>query len=387
MLFFKIIKLIYRCKLKFKNPTKTDILVLDDTGAERLEFLIKNYDHFILPIRYNKISNIYISFKIINNLIKYFNKTNLSKAYFCSLIEIINPKLIITNIDNSLPISNIAKILENKFNFLAIQNAARYEFHEYGKKHASKFFIPELACFGNFEKSLYKKYNIKVKKFFVCGSINILNYQNFIKLNKEKISKKRFDICLISEPSPGWDKKFPGFEKALGKIADFTVRFAKKHNMKLVFAGKRPKFTYVNSSKKINKNFIEEVNFYKKHIAGNFKILERNIDNYSSYQAMHNSRISIGMVSSLLRENFALSGKSLSCNFTNDKTWDFPIKGICSLNDLDFKKFEKRVLKILSMSYKNYILNFKQKPNYLMYINKNKTTQDLLKKKIKSFLI
>jgi hypothetical protein len=102
---------------------------------------------------------------------------------------------------------------------------------------------------------------------------------------------------------------------------------------------------------------------------------------------MENSKLSIGMMSSLLRENFVLSGKSLSCNFTNNKTWDFPIKGICSLNDLDFNKFEKRVLKILSMSYKNYISNFKKKPNYLIYINKNKSTQDLLKKKIEGFLI
>ena len=141
-----------------------------------VELSIKNYSHYVLPIRYYRINELNFSFEVINFLLKNLKKTTLSIAYFCSIIEAIRPKLIITMTDNSLQISNIAKILHKKFNFLAIQNAARYEFDEYGKGHAGKFYIPELACFSNYEKKLYRKHNVNVKNFFVCGSITIADY-------------------------------------------------------------------------------------------------------------------------------------------------------------------------------------------------------------------
>ena len=102
---------------------------------------------------------------------------------------------------------------------------------------------------------------------------------------------------------------------------------------------------------------------------------------------MLNSNLTIAMMSTLLRENLALRGKVLACNFTNNKIWDFPIQGICSLNNLNFEKFEKRVLKLLSISYRNYILNLKTKPKYLIYFSKSNSTLDLLKKRIKSFMV
>ena len=72
MLFFKIIKLLIRCKIIFKAPVKTDILVLDDVSLSKIKLLINNYDHFVLPIRYHLIDKVYISFEILINLIKNF---------------------------------------------------------------------------------------------------------------------------------------------------------------------------------------------------------------------------------------------------------------------------------------------------------------------------
>ena len=46
----------------------------------------------------------------------------------------------VTFIDNSLQVSDIAKVLSRRFNFLAIQNAARYEIIEYGRKHTRRIY-------------------------------------------------------------------------------------------------------------------------------------------------------------------------------------------------------------------------------------------------------
>ena len=79
----------------------------------------------------------------------------------------------------------VAKQLHKKIKFLAVQNAARYEFDEpfYDKNQNKKYFIPELACFGEYEKSLYKKHKIDVKNFFVIGSLTLTEYLNQKKKN------------------------------------------------------------------------------------------------------------------------------------------------------------------------------------------------------------
>ena len=92
------------------------------------------------------------------------------------------------------------------------------------------------------------------------------------------------------------------------------------------------------------------------------------------------------MMSTMLRENLALGGKSLSCNFTKSHIWDFPIKGICFFNNLNFEAFEKRLIKLLSMSYKDYLLGLNNKPDYLIFSHKNHSTQEMLKKRIKDLL-
>ena len=391
----KLVRIFFKSKIILRSPPKKKIIIFDDGGCNYLEKILNMKEVYLLPVRINKINEIYFYLPILAKTFKYLLSHKLSTSYLCAIIETINPKLVITMIDNSTLFSYVARILDKKHKFIAVQNAARYEFDELGKQHAKKFYIPELACFGEFEKNLYNRHNIKVKNFFVCGSLNISFFQDYLKkLSRKKKTNnyKQYDICLVSEPSLGWDKRFPGFEKSIAKVAEFTIRLAKKHNLKLVFVGKRPKFIFEKSafSKKpikkecaLHKN---EMIFYKKYLKENFKITQRNPEKYSSYQAMVNSNLTIAMMSTLLRENLALGGKILSCNFTNNKIWNFPIQGICSFNNLSFDEFEKRVLKLLSISHRNYILNLKKSPKYLVYYSKNNSTKDLLKKRIKSFI-
>ena len=141
----------------------------------------------------------------------------------------------------------VAKQLHKKIKFLAVQNAARYEFDEpfYDKNQNKKYFIPELACFGEYEKSLYKKHKIDVKNFFVIGSLTLTEYLN----QKKKFENNKYDLCLILEESTGWNNYYPGFEEAMGKIAFFTTKFANEKNLKLVIAGKRKEKNMIDQEK------------------------------------------------------------------------------------------------------------------------------------------
>ena len=54
-------------------------------------------------------------------------------------------------------------------------------------------------------------------------------------------------------------------------------------------------------------------------------VLKKN-DQYSSYKAINNSDVVVGVNSTMLFEKISLGGKILSCNFTKSNILDFPLK-------------------------------------------------------------
>jgi hypothetical protein len=95
---------------------------------------------------------------------------------------------------------------------------------------------------------------------------------------------------------------------------------------------------------------------------------------------MFESKITVGTSSTMLRENLCAEGKILSCNLTKSNLWDFPISGLCAINNCSYEEFEKRLLKIYFMSNNKYKLTIKNKKNYLMNYNKKVSTIKNIKK-------
>ena len=124
-----------------------------------------------------------------------------------ALIKSISPKLIITLEDNSLEFSKLAKILNNEYIFIAVQNSARY-FGQYRKlfeKNILKknpnnsLYLPNYFCFGDHEVNETKKENIKVKNYFPVGLLRLSNYLQFkLEQNIDEINIK-YDFALICE--------------------------------------------------------------------------------------------------------------------------------------------------------------------------------------------
>ena len=122
-----------------------------------------------------------------------------------SLLEIINPKVVLTTIDNSYKFSDVARILDQKMTFIAIQNAARIDIHEtkylYEKKKipsdfTEKLYIPNFLCFGQYEIDQYRNYKIKIKNFFKIGSLRLANFLHHIKKNNIVPKKIIYDIWV-----------------------------------------------------------------------------------------------------------------------------------------------------------------------------------------------
>ena len=123
----KIFFLFLRAKIKFGNPSKNSLIIFDDVSLNDFKHVLKNREYTVMYARHERIKTIYFSFSVLLYTIKNF-KGNLFTSYLLALIKIIKPKIILTTIDNSFKFSEIAKQFYKKITFIAVQNAARYDF-------------------------------------------------------------------------------------------------------------------------------------------------------------------------------------------------------------------------------------------------------------------
>ncbi len=402
---FKFVKLLLKSKVFFKVQNKKNLVIFDDTSLETLKrYLLKDYDYFVIQNRVESINEFYLSPKILfialKNYILYFSKKiQIQDIYFLSFIEVLNPKVVFTFIDNSIQFSTIAKYTKNKnIKFIALQNGHRIQRQEqlflFNKKLIKKnlnldFFIPHYLCLGEFEKDECIKHSINVGKFTFAGNIRLANFLNDLKLDKIKISKNKYDICLISDHG-AWLNNYYGVnmnkisqaDSGVVKLVKYTIEFCIKKKLKFILSFKR---------KIGSPDYKKEQGWFKE------KFSEREYDYilknsrqhdglFSSYKCSFESKVVVGNISTLLGENLMCENKILSCNFTKSDLYDFPLKGICSINNCDYEQFENRLLTILEISKSDYFSKIEKNKDYLMHTNNPETCFRIIRNSINEHL-
>ena len=395
----KILRL-FNLKFIFSLPEKKDLLIFDDEALIDLRYFVEEFNYTVLRTRVENFNELNLNPKILFKTLFNF-RGNIVNAYLISLIKEISPKIILTNIDNSWKFSEIARVLNTKYKFFAIQQGSRHDFKSYEhrfkqgiyKKNMNKiFFIPNLFCFGDFEIDDYKKFQIQVKNFYPVGSLRLAN---FIHQNKIDITKKKdyqYDICLISDSMVlNFDKKFGTKNdiERFGKYLRFIIKYVRENNKKFICA-----FAKINSSKKIlegellfYKTFLEQDNY-------NFLIenssLNFNKNRYLTYDLMLKSNLSISAFSTLIREHMSIGRKAISINFMKNDLFEFPINGDCKLGECEFDNFKYHIDKVLASNEVDYLNSFDKPVSYLMKYDKYHSTfikiKELLKKHIRQNL-
>jgi surface carbohydrate biosynthesis protein len=364
--FFLLVELLLKVKIKFKSPKKFKYIIFDDNSLGVIDKILPNNDFFVLTTRIFNFKEIYITKNIITYILKNFFKRNLKINYICSLIESIEPKKIITLIDNSTEFHLIYKIFKKRnIDFYAIQNAVRDKSY-YKKIFSISNYSGNYFCFGEYEvnsikKNLIHKPNLRLK---AIGSLKIeLAREYLIEQNKTDL-KEIYDICLISEAGSEigtsgslsineWQED----QKIAAKILRHTLSFCYKHNKKLLFLGK-------HNLNRNNDELVkqEEYLFYEyNNKVNNFNLQFFDKSNYDNIKNLIKSRVIVGQTSTLLRESFGLKKKILVCDWGNKKvnkdfnTDAFPENSIMKLKIDSYDDFEKRLNKILDMDYVQYL--------------------------------
>ena len=174
--------LVFETEKIFSNPPKRKIIIFDCESTDSLKKLFSPRDTFVLSTRITNITKLYITFGQLKFILVNIFKRPLRVNYLIYLIIQINPKVVITFIDNSSDFHIISRFLQKKIKFIAIQNATR-EVQWLPKKWTKKFYIPEYYCFGSFDKKLFLK-KTSVKNIKPKGSFKAACALTYIKRKK-----------------------------------------------------------------------------------------------------------------------------------------------------------------------------------------------------------
>lgn len=391
---FYILRFLKEVKITLFSPKQKDLLVYDNTSIEVLEkTFLSEFKYFVLEDRHYLITKIYISPKIIINLIKNI-KHGIKKAYKISIIECVNPKVIITFIHNSENFSFFAKLLSNKIHFLAIQNGNSYHKIREDKYRnvKKKYYIPHMLKLGHFDDESFKNSHWEIKKSDYVGSLRFDSFLDDVKKKNINLEKK-YDLCILSDVG-AWEINEDNINNGFRNLIKYALRYATEKNLKFAIALKRREsksFNLPERAMEYAQGFRHEQTWYKNNFSEEeLLFLKKNFvynNSISSYMCAIQSEVTIGGISTILREITAYNKKFLACNFTNNDAYNFPVKGICSINrKCNYEEFSKRLDEIFKLSDSNFFESLNLTKNYIIEFEGINSTTNQIHNIIRKYL-
>jgi len=365
-------------KVEWDDCPKADVVIFESTNVDYLLPLCKKHIVEILDV---PVTRLYLNFHIIIDLAKMLlSGCSFQVSYYVSLIKAMEPVIVITFIDNSDIFYKVARTGHHVTRFLAIQNAARCDVKELSLEKGRQIYLPEFACFGKYEIDLYSSKGAYVESFYPIGSLRESYYRRH-KTKKKNINEpQQYDLCVVAEASPGWDKFYSGFEDAIGLIAQYAVRLSEEKGLTIVIAGKRD--IAADSERDVIHSTDVESEWYKKYIGTEVLVTPRVRDQFTTYELISNSRLSLAMVSTALYEGASRGARVLFCNYSGNPLWDFPVDGMMSHKEANYDSFSETVMSILKMNDASYKKCTQDDVNYVIQNSDETPTDTFLEKHI-----
>ena len=374
----KILSLIF-CFLKSKkifSVKRKNFIIFDCIGSEILSKILPEDQTTIISSRFNTIKVILINFHVLIFLIKNLFHRSIQINYFISLIDQVNPKFVITTIDNSITFSILAKYFENKIKFIAIQNATRKDFAYINQSQKKKFYFTNYLGLSEFDHSFMRNNGIKVKNYIAAGSLKS-SYVRDIIFGKESRFDKKYDICLVGKNIFNKETGYQNtYLKPSIKIFRYAAKYAKKYNKSLVISTKS--FFNIKESQTY-KEIFRDTNY---HVSW----FQKNDVLFKSYKNIFYSKLIIGAPSTLLREASAFPNTKVICFETETAKKNTPFESAENINDIFYEIFEKKLSLIEKLKFDEYLKSQYYERKVIKNINTVKFFINLLENKKSIFI-
>jgi hypothetical protein len=361
-------------KFIFKKKKKNNILIFDRVGLNVFKLFFYDSQFEVLDRRKESINIYIVLITILNDGFTDF-KTN----YFKNYLKTVNPKIVLTFIDNSFRFFLLKKIFPSA-KYICIQNGMRDRAYfkdliRFKKTHKDL----EIDYYLTFGSEVEKRVSSFIKsKYLAIGSIInnhfILN-QKFKKYNFKK------SITFISQ----FKKEFRNSELIVLK---FLSKFCENKNIKLNILGK------VDKSK---------INVFDQNLKFkiNYKFFPK-ISLRETYQTINNSNIVVYVDSTLGYEALAkgirvvsfpfgsLKPRSNDRNFINEVKFGYPFKypnsGFFWVNYIDKKKMKLILNRVYNCSIQKWKKIYTPYKIKIMEHDKNNIKfKTIIRKIIKNF--
>ena len=390
-------------KISFKNPTKNKVVIFDNENSQILKNAVLNdiectivhcrreMFHITLPLLYLMIRNAIIFIKKSSLNLEGVKKSSLKgciyKIYLFSCIDYINPKIVITFIDNSRTFHWISRKYEN-CEFYAIQNGIRtdakrlhYEEQNYFVERSVHFStdiisMPNLFCFGKYESDLYKKHNHDVDNFYPVGSLKGGFYKTRISVKNTKVY---FDICLVSDQLLSFSEGhiLSQYELGVGYLHKLVHKYVAEEHLSCCIAMR----STAKHDQKIEKEYF--VNIFGDRAT----IIERNEkDMFTTYTAMDRSSVIVTLNSTAVFEVFGWGKKALFCNLSGDDFNQLPLPVICTMNVNNYEIFKSKLDYLRQLDENEYREITRSHARYLMNYDFENPTHTVIRKMILEYL-
>ena len=377
----KIIKKLFLVKkVDFKKNIKKEVILYDDFLGDLLKKIISKENFYVLYTRFE-----YINLRILLKLLFSFKLNTIN--YICEIINEIQPKLVITFIDNDEKFWLLKKKINNKkIKFVLIQNGWRADIFKNTKSINKNYYVDDMFFFNKnvakeFEKNIYGNSHL-------IGSFK----NNFYALNKMNNNKSTNSFLYISQINP-YKKSIDEFKRNYdGKIiswkkfyeADlvvlkFIAEYCEEKKIKLNILGRNYNNRF--KEKEIFSSFLPNHKFeYIEHKYDFFQYDEINcydllvsIDSTLGYEAIARN---------IKTCFFSIRGNILELK-DNDLKFGWPGKikdtGFFWTNEKNFKIFKKIIDQVNASSNDQWLNETKGLTDQLMiYSRQNKILSDYL---------
>ena len=369
----------------FKNPPKSDIVIFDETNSKFVsDYILDNLPYYIYETR-PKI--IFISLKVIYYFIKSLQSIDckyvvsknkkfralfgeLSRHYYLSCFQLICPKIVITNIDNS----GWYHWLSKKYigaEFFAIQNGHRT--NEQLKKSVQQYH-QHFFCFGEYDKSKYERFGHSVLNCYPIGSLKLGIYDHYYKMDNKII----YDFSIVSQFRTFTFDKHSALNPDEKRVKTSQIKmynYLSKYIQK-----KKIKACIILSSDQNN-----EIKWFRNIFHDNVDYIPNNAELLLSYKALQMSKISIGFNSTLISEAMCLNNKILRIDFTESSDFN-EYKPMILLNNPTYQEMSERLDQLLAEPYDSYRKRTKEYASYVMNYDPCLPPHIYIRKKIEEYL-
>ena len=364
-------------KIKFTNPEVNPIVILYDYDHWIKELILKDLSSTTIDVYPTRIyvtpmliARTFLRLRLINW--REINKKTVLKnlfrqihdQYLLACIDQTKAKVVLTAIDNSNFFQKLSRI-DSKRTYFAIQNGTRTlscvrdSLLSTSHPHTlSTISMTNFFCFGQRDIDLFVRHDHIVDNYFPVGALVGGYYKSVVSV---PVTKPLFDLCLISQ----WHASL--FGEIIGD--DFTARSSRRIGVSIagmnLFLLRFIEETGLSLVICTRSNNAAERAYYQNIFGDSVKFIDSDRKNFSTYRAVEQSRLAIGMNSTALAEIFSWGQKVLWCNVPNDEHYEMPEAGISYFHGDDYNAFKERVLMLLNMPQAEYEMSTREGARYI----------------------